>query len=172
MQAIQLNVTCPCPCSMKPSNKVQKLSASASPGGLPKRLRFSETAQVMVVRKVRYGNWLNKSEIREFKRDVHTSALAKTDLYSQVMRTIGYSVQQGTTSPEFKVEEDVRGLEHLLSPEVTRVLIQRRKMTIDQVLKEQERQLLFGEHDPEKIAMISQNNSSFVVEWRRRIAEL
>jgi hypothetical protein len=45
-------------------------------------------------------------------------------------------------------------------------------MTIDQVLKEQERQLLFGEHDPEKIAMISQKNSSFVVEWRRRIAEL
>jgi hypothetical protein len=60
----------------------------------------------------------------------------------------------------------------MLSPELARVLIQRRKMTIDQVLKEQERQSLCGEHDPEKIAMISQKNSSFVVEWRRRIAEL
>lgn len=138
------------------------------------QVRFAETATVVVVRKCNYHyeNWYRKGEVRAFKRDIEKACLAKADPYSKVMKSVGYCVQQGTVSPNFAVEDEIRGLEHLLSPDVARVLIQHRQRTIDQVLKEQERQLLCGEYDADKIASVSKQNSRFVVELRRRIAEL
>ena len=82
------------------------------------QVRFAETATVVVVRKCNYHyeNWYRKGEVRAFKRDIEKACLAKADPYSKVMKSVGYCVQQGTVSPNFAVEDEIRGLEHLLSP--------------------------------------------------------
>jgi hypothetical protein len=68
--------------------------------------------------------------------------------------------------------QDIRGLEHLLSPQVYAVLMQRRIATINRVLDEQKQQAMLSVKDVDKIASISMENSEFAREWRTRIALL
>ena len=156
------------------SNKVQKLLPSDSPRTYvpkKKKLRFAKTSTLIMIPKVSCNNWYTKSEISEFKRDIRHS-VAEAAEYSKVMKCIGYSIQEGTALKSFDVDESVCGLEHLISPEICRILTHFRKLTVAKVLKEQERQLVLREHDSNKIATVSEKYSKFVVEWRRLIAEL
>ncbi|KAL3804175.1 hypothetical protein HJC23_013694 [Cyclotella cryptica] len=170
-------------CGVNPS-KSQKQSVRDSPRSyLPnptkKQVRFSETSILLVTApKTSCENeatWYNKNDIREFKqhsRELSASLVGTPD--AKTMRFIGYSVQEGTDLPSLKVEDvdRIRGLEHLMCPDVCKVLLQRRRATIANVLEEQRRQELNGEHDAAKIALISSRNSRFAVEWRQRIATL
>ena len=156
------------------SSKVQKLIPSDSPRVFvpkKKKLRFAETSILIVIPKTSCNNWYSKSEISEFKRDIQNS-LAEVAGYSKVMECIGYSIQGGTALQSFDIDASICGLEHMISPEICRILTHFRKVTIAKVLKEQERQMASGENNSNKIAAISKRYSKFVVEWRRLIAEL
>jgi hypothetical protein len=156
------------------SNKAPKLSRGDSPhGNLPikKRVRFSETSTLIVVPGANYNNWYSKDEVRAFKRDIRAS-VAEAKSYSKVMKCIGYSVQQGNAQLNLRVDDSIRGLEHLLSPELLKVLNFARTKSIKDILQGQSRQRSLGLQDEESIAKISKLDSKFVVELRRVIAEL
>ncbi|KAL7482076.1 hypothetical protein ACHAW6_007761 [Cyclotella cf. meneghiniana] len=170
-------------CGVNPS-KSQKQSIRDTPRSfLPnptkKQVRFSETSILLVTAPKtcceNEATWYNKNDIRAFKQHSRESSAALMGTQeAKMMRCIGYSVQEGTDLPDMKVEdvERIRGLEHLMSPDVCKVLLQRRRATIVKVLEEQRRQELAGEQDAAKIALISSRNSKFAVEWRQRIATL
>ena len=156
-------------CAMNPS-KSQKQSIrdtprSVLPNPTKKQVRFSETSILLVTApKTCWENeatWYNKNDIREFKQHSRESSAALMGTHdAKMMRCIGFSVQEGTDLPEMKIEdvERIRGLEHLMSPDVCKVLLQRRRATIARVLEEQRRQELAGEQDAAKIALISSRN--------------
>ena len=118
------------------------------------------------------SSWYNTHEIYEFKNDIKekSQALCGTP-NAHAMACIGLCIQTGEAEAELvicKIEE-IRGLEHLLSLEVCRVLVQSRKVVIARVLQEQARQEEVGSYDAEKIASVSLASSEFAKEWRRRI---
>ncbi len=121
------------------------------------------------------SSWYNKHEIYEFKNDIKkkSQALCRTP-NAHVMAYIGRCIQTGDAQAELVTydAEEIRGLKHLLSPEICRVLVQSRKAVIVRVLQEQARQEEVGSYDAEKIASLSLASSEFAKEWRRRIMVL
>jgi hypothetical protein len=117
----------------------------------------------------------SKEEASEFKRNAKsTSKLYRDRHEAQAMRYIGRCIQTGEVQGSVNLHdiEDIRGLEHLLSPQVYVVLMQRKIATINRVLDEQKQQAMLGVKDVDKIASISIENSEFAREWRTRIALL
>lgn len=142
-----------------------------------KQVRFSETSILIVTRPKSssdvQASWYTKKDIAQFKHNVRVSAQALTGTRSaNVIKHVAYSVASGAPQSNVDVQdkEIICGLEHLLSPEVLKVLVQRRKMTIARVLEEQDIQTRLKESDPHRLALASMGNSSFSKEWRRRIA--
>ncbi|KAL3781834.1 hypothetical protein HJC23_011143 [Cyclotella cryptica] len=142
-----------------------------------KKVHFSETSMLIVTRPKSSSDlqacWYTKKDIAQFKHHVRVSAQTLSGTpSSNIMKHIAYSVASGSPQSNIDVQEKERfcGLEHLLSPEVLKVLIQRRKMTIARVLEEQDIQIRLKENDPHRLALASMTNSSFTKEWRRRIA--
>lgn len=87
---------------------------------------------------------------------------------------IGRCIQASEVQNDFILNdvEDIRGLEHLLSPHLYVLLMQRKKGTIDRVLGEQKEQTMLGIKYVHRIASISMENSKFAREWRSWIAQL
>jgi hypothetical protein len=168
-------------CYSTSANKARKRSKQDAPRSLnkfkEKQVRFAETSTLFLTssktNQEHESTWYTKQEVRGFKQSIRESSASLTRSYdAKVMRAIGYSVQQGITRPELQVQDvdSIRGLEHLLSPDVCKLLVQRRRATTTRVLEEQARQVCAGERDAAKIAAVSAKNSKFAVEWRQRIS--
>lgn len=161
-------------------SKSMKCSYTSSPRSSPvlkKTLRFSDTSVLIVTKprsdSDRQASWYTKHEIRHFRKTAEQAAKRFANSQeSNVIKHVAYSVMSGAAQSDksFHHKELVCGLEHMISPSILKVLIQRRKMTIERVLEEQHVQTELGENDPIRIALASMENSAFTKEWRRRIA--
>jgi hypothetical protein len=162
------------------TNKVRKYSRSSSPRSTPvpkKVVRFSDTSIMIVTRPKSQAelqaSWYTKHEIKRFRHNAELSArrFCKSRA-SNVIKHVAYSIMSGSPQSDmsFHHKEVVCGLEHMISPSIMKVLMQRRRMTIARVLEEQQIQAQLGEKDPCRIALASMENSAFTREWRRRIA--
>jgi len=161
--------------------KARKRTALDSPGihNNNKKLRFSDVATVIITQSKSHSDpkssWYSKQEISQFKCNIKkTSRSIWGSPPAQAMRYIGHCIQTGERQAFLYIEniEEIRGLEHLLSPEVYTVLLQRRRATIAKVLQEQADQRKAGLHDTTRIAIVSMANSAFAREWRERIMSL
>ena len=144
-----------------------------------KRLRFSEMSTLVIFpprSDVHVQNsWYSKEEVALFKRELRTSTQALRDTRTaKAMKYIAYSISTGLplTNIHIHGKEHIRGMEHLLSPDVLKLLFQRRRQTITRVLEEQASQKQNGMGDPSRLAQVSMNNSSFTREWAHRISNL
>lgn len=83
-------------------------------------------------------------------------------------------MQEEIIQPKVKIEDvtSIRGLEHLLSRDVCKVLVRARTCTISRVLDEQAWQTHTGKYDAAKLAAVSLKSSKFAVDWRRLIANV
>lgn len=160
--------------------KSMKYSRNTFPRGSPipkKKVRFSELSQMVVTQPKTeddlLASWYTKHEVKKFKRNAEISAkrFAKSRA-SHTIKQLAYSIMSGTPqkNANFDHKELVCGLEHILSPSMMKLLMQRRKMTIVRVLEEQDIQRKSGETNISRIALASMENSSLTKEWRRRIA--
>ncbi|KAL7520220.1 hypothetical protein ACHAWX_007241 [Stephanocyclus meneghinianus] len=161
--------------------KTRKRAAQDSPGihNNNKKLRFSDVATVIITQSKSSSDpkssCYSKQEISQFKRNIKkTSRSIWGSPSAQAMRFIGHCIQSGKHQAFLFIEnlEEIRGLEHLLSPEVYSVLLQRRRATIAKVLQEQADQRKAGLRDTTRIAIVSMANSAFAREWRERIMSL
>eukprot|EP00956_Cyclotella_meneghiniana_P033928 scaffold100473_cov22-Cyclotella_meneghiniana.AAC.1 len=157
-----------------------KYSRNAFPRGSPipkKKVRFSELSQMVLTKPTTeadiQASWYNKHEIKKFKHNAEISAkrFAKSRA-SYTIKRVAYSIMSGTpqTNASIDHKELICGLEHIVSPSMMKLLMQRRKMSVSRVLEEQNIQRKSGETSISRIALASMENSSFTKEWRRRIA--
>ena len=161
-------------------SKSMKCTYRSSPRSSPvlkKTVRFSDRSVLIVTNprsdSDRQASWYTKHEIKHFKKNAELAAKKFANSQeSNVIKHVAYSVISGTaqSNKNFYHKEHVCGLEHLISPSMLKILVRRRKLTIERVLGEQDVQMKLGESDPSRIALVSMGNSAFTKEWRRRIA--
>eukprot|EP01083_Nonionella_stella_P265422 899102_1 len=140
-------------------------------------VRFAEFSQLILTEPKSSTDirnaWFTKREISKFKRDLHLAAKAmRQTRTAKVIKYIGHSAATRTPQVDIHVRgtEIIRGLEHLLSPEVFKLLHVRRKKTIAAVIEEQQAQKRAGSSiDTFSTAQVSEANSSFSKEWCLRI---
>jgi hypothetical protein len=148
------------------------LSSTASSSLLKKKprcgksLRFNEFSTVAVLplrsKEDRLNSWYMRQEISAFKRS--TTALAdalKDTRTAKAMKHIAASIEHRSTPPRPNIhgKEVIRGIEHMIAPEVSRHMLRRRKRTIHGVLKGQ------AHLDHEKLAQAYRASSVFAKEW-------
>ena len=158
-----------------------------------KRTRFSDTSTLVVFPPRSdediHASWYTKQDLAGFKQDIRKSTMAlRTTRTAKAMKRIAFSIASGSSSSEMSSVtrsttamdlhihgiEHIRGLEHLLSPDVLKVIIHRRRMNIARVLQEQEMQTkVMGKYDPSNIlGQVSERNSLFSREWSCQISNL
>lgn len=142
-----------------------------------KRLRFSENSH-LIITKAKSGEdikntWYSKRELARFKIDVYDTAKALR--VTRTAKAIKYMARAATRpgSPQLHLHvhgiEHIRGLEHLISPEVFKSLWQRRQKAISRVLEDQQAQKKSGQSvDHTRLARVSEMNSAASREWSRR----
>ncbi|KAL3804159.1 hypothetical protein HJC23_013678 [Cyclotella cryptica] len=164
----------------QPRIDYQRNSFLSERTGNKKQLRFAKTSTLIVTQpktaSEMESSWYSTHDIREFKADTKKSSQALFGTQSaSAMTYIGRCIQTGEAQEELTIDdiEKIRGIEHLVSPAVCRVLFQSRRATIARVLQEQARQEEeVGPRDAEKLASVSLASSGFAKEWRRRIMVL
>jgi hypothetical protein len=147
---------------------------------MKKQVRFKDTSTLVVTAPKTSSEleevWYSKRALAQFKLDAKRDALALTQTSpANAINNVAYSIAMGipracTVTNEEK--EVINGVEHMISPEVMRVLVQRRKKTISNVLNEQNIQRSSGIYDPARLAIVSRKHSDFTTELRRRTASL
>lgn len=163
----------------QPKLEYRRASCLGGRTGKKKHLRFAETSTLIITQpktaSEMASSWYDTHDICDFKTDIKKAShvLCGTP-NAHAMTYIGRCIQTGEAQAEVTIDdiEKIRGLEHLLSPGVCRILLQSRKRTIARVLQEQARQEEVGSYDAEKIASVSLASSEFAKEWRRRIMVL
>ncbi|KAL7518762.1 hypothetical protein ACHAWX_003574 [Stephanocyclus meneghinianus] len=163
-------------------NKSRKMPKTVTPRNSPipkKRVHFSATSTLILLRprsdRDFRATWYSKRDMQTFRRDVQMDARALVgSRSSDVLRHVAHSIASGAPPSDVALYggEWVCGLEHVMSREVLRVLIRRRKMTVARVLDEQDEQWRSGKYDPGRIALTSMEYSNFCKDWGRRIARL
>ena len=122
-----------------------------------------------------HGTWYTRSQTSAFKKQVVREVIALRNSPSAVeakksgMRAYRDAHQErmeqmSISSPELAVVHRVRGLEHLLSPNVTKQITIRRRKVIERVLQEQEFQRAVGRIDTARLREVSMQNGG---EWSR-----
>ena len=142
-----------------------------------KRLRFSPTSELIITdpktTRDRQSAWYTKATIDEFKRCARQTALSHRETRtSKLIKCIAISATTGSPPVEIQVRgaEHIRGLEHMISLDVLKVLLDRRRSTIRAVLECQKEMRDAGIRvDPSRIAFVSEANSSFTKEWYSRL---
>jgi hypothetical protein len=150
--------------SEKQSSKQQKL------------LRFSVTPDIIETAHNDESElcltWYTEKELIAFKHKIEgDSLIMRSTPQAQAMKNVCQSIRNNEALADLNTDdiERIRGLEHLLAPEVYIKLVKMRRVTIEKVLKEQADQQKLGVIDVEKLASVSIENSEFVREWRHRI---
>jgi hypothetical protein len=120
--------------------------------------------------------WYSRRALAQFKIDAKrdAQALSQTSTVS-VINNVAYSIAMGlpqTCTMTTSENETINGIEHMISPHVMRILVQRRKKTISNVLDEQNVQRSSGIYDPKRYEIVSRKYSDFATEFRQRLASL
>jgi hypothetical protein len=162
------------------TSKARKITMHDSPRSSPiamKQVRFSESSTLIITQPKssteKQASWYTKKDFSQFRSDARACVKSLSETRShEVIEHIAYSVVSGTPLSSCPVLENERicGIEHLVSHDVLKVLVQRRKMAVARVLDEQDVQCSMGIKDSNRIAHVSMANSAFTKEWRRRIA--
>lgn len=165
------------------SRKCSKEDSPKGPSPRNRTVRFSETS-VLVITRPKTSNdlkatWYSRKDLVQFKQCARADAqiLSQTTSLENVINRVAYSAATGEGTPQAHTAtiqglELMNGIEHLLAPQVLRVLLQRRKKTIATVLEEDRAQLRLGTRDPQRLASVSSESSGFSKELRQRIAFL
>ena len=180
---------------------------------------FAQTSQVLILPRrtsmdVHYS-WYNKEDLGQFKVAMRESAqsFSKTRTATLLMKHVAYlaAMTTSTTSSSAQTSPSnsttptsngtalplptknlhaIRGIEHMLCPVLSEVLLSRRKLRVARVLDEQRKvdDEYLAERSStgsatnmsrddmnvrvERIARVSRSNSRFNVEWTRRIVAL
>ena len=127
----------------------------------PKRqVRFSEISELVVVQSsTTKGNrdiWYNNHDLNQFKRDARDDFLALKEALS-------------TLSP-ILIDQEVRGLESVLSGPVFKLLLENKRIVVEEVMREQATQKELGISNPSRISKISKHYSLFSRTWSSSIA--
>jgi hypothetical protein len=119
--------------------------------------------------------WYTQDDISRFKQETFHSVSSLLETNASVAKVYiekSLLVNRSNDISPFVGIEHVCGIEHLMSPQVMRMILATRSLTIERVLREQERQKRTGENKGQLIAQASMETSVFAREWRRRVAEL
>lgn len=138
-----------------------------------KSIRFSEFSSVLLVRPRNkedlVNSWYSQKEISRFKksRTLLVSALRDTRT-ATAMKHIAASIEHRSAPPVLRIhyKEHVRGIEHVLAPEVARHLLRKRRLAINKVIQAQ------AQLDHEKLAQTYRVSSVFASEWTTMITNL
>ncbi|KAL7524817.1 hypothetical protein ACHAXR_000727 [Thalassiosira sp. AJA248-18] len=139
-----------------------------------KRLRFSDKS-LLIVTEPRGSDelWYTKEDISRFKMNARRKSRAlRESRTANVMDHIALSAVTGLPHADIHINggEHIRGIEHLISPQVSKFMIAKRRITIAAVLQAQQAQKKAGMGlDPLRTAQVSEANSSFSKEWCSRI---
>ena len=142
-----------------------------------KRLRFSDMSSLILTEPKTsedlHEAWYTRSEISRFKKTAHQTSKALWETRSsKVMKHIACSAANHAPQAniEVKGKEVIRGLEHLISYEVMKYLVERRRNVIARVLEDQDAQKMEGTgSDHLRTAQVSEMHSAFAKEWCKRI---
>lgn len=141
-----------------------------------RRVCFSDLSSLVLTEEKtdedRCNAWYSRDDITKFKRNVHlTSCALRKTRTANMMKHIASSASHNAplATVDVKGKEVIRGIEHLISSEVMKYIIGRRKSLIKRVLYEQKIQRVEGINDPSALAYPSEVNSSFSKEWCSRI---
>jgi hypothetical protein len=138
-----------------------------------RRVRFSEYSTVIVTRRKTQEElksvWYAKSEMKQFEKDARRATEVVLDRSAAAANAYIKKTLLGSQE-KLVGTELICGIEHGLSPEVTRVLLTARSKAINDVLQEQARQEASGEHDSTRMAAVSKRMSMFPRMWRHRVA--
>ena len=140
-----------------------------------KRLRFSEFSSLVLTEprsaQDRANTWYTKEEIAEMKTLNRLTSLKFHDTRTaKCMKYIAQGAAKQTPQPFINVrgKEVILGIEHLLSPEVMRYIVEKRRKAITSVLEEQEVQRMAGKEITD-LRQVSEMHTSFSKEWCSRI---
>lgn len=164
-------------------------------GGTQRRVRFSETSHATALPPRESleldRRWYTRSDIARFKRGTKAFATSLSPTRTaRLMKHVAFlascaaaptACPLSMTNWEVNLRgriDAVRGVEHLLCPEVTRLLLLHKKMVVRLVLEEQWKGRILDDlngtirNDNDRaasIARVSTLASSFSREWARRI---
>ncbi|KAL7535502.1 hypothetical protein ACHAXR_010862 [Thalassiosira sp. AJA248-18] len=138
-----------------------------------KRLRFSVKSLLILTEPRDKDLWYTRQDMTRFKMNARRISLAHRETRTaNLMDNIALSAATGLPHADIHINgsEHIRGIEHLISPQVSKFLIVKRRKTITAVLQEQQAQKKAGMGlDPSRTAQVSEANSSFSKEWCSRI---
>jgi hypothetical protein len=142
-----------------------------------KRVTFSVTSTVVLVqpktRQELKAVWYSKDDMARFKlKACHSAEMMVGSVAAAAYIEQSLELDQRPSSNRFTGIEYICGIEHILSPAVLKMLHATKAMTIQHVLREQERQKKSGEYSPELIAEASMKTSLFSRAWRHNTAAL
>ncbi len=148
-----------------------------------RRVRFSEFALLAVY--YRHDNDLNTTWCTEQERACYKPAVCD-EVHALRDKLIVYELEKFAYSCYntdrldissrrrlFLTDVDaekIRGVEHLISPRVSNLVIRRRKAVVSHVIQEQTIQKMLGIRDDLRLAEISRKYSNFSREWSCNIA--
>jgi len=147
-----------------------------------KSLRFSEYSSLVLIKPLgteeAQNAWYTKKEMDEFKKTALVDSLAlKGTRTAEIMEQVVHSVAAGMPpkdNDKIDNKEAIRGIEHFLSPDILKMVIEMRTRHKWTVLKAQRLQKLAGSctKDPTFVAKVSETSSEFSKEWCSRITNL
>mmetsp|Transcript_1380 Transcript_1380/g.2895 ORF Transcript_1380/g.2895 Transcript_1380/m.2895 type:complete len:150 (+) Transcript_1380:122-571(+) len=135
-----------------------------------KRLRFSEYSSLILTEPKSseevQDTWYTQKELAIFKKNVRLASQAlRHTRTSKIMKYIAHSAATGSPKANIIVhnKEAILGIEHLISLEVLKMLIETRARHRTRVLQVQQ-------VDPSNTATVSEINSTFSKEWSSRLS--
>ncbi len=147
-----------------------------------KRVRFAEDALLRVYPKPSeqsvQKSWYTKREMESFKIAIRDEILSlrQRNAGKEMESFVHFIISPGTMVPHSRMESlhenilELRGLEHIVSPQVLNLLLLKRKTAIAHVLQEQETQMLLGLRDDRRLAEASMRCTKFSKTWSSQIA--
>jgi hypothetical protein len=145
-----------------------------------KQVSFKDTSTLVITTPKTISElkeaWYSRRALAQFKLDAKRDAQALSQTSTaNVINNVAYSIAMGvprTCTLTTAEKETSNGVEHMISPHVMKILVQRRKKTISNVLDEQDVQRSSGIYDPKRYEIVSRQYSDFATEFRQRLASL
>lgn len=136
-----------------------------------KSVRFSEFSSEILVRprskEDLVNSWYSQKEISGFKnsRTLLVNALKDTRTAYAMKRIAASIVEHGSAPPVLRIrdKELLRGIEHVVAPEVARHMLRKRRLAIRKVVQAQ------AHLDQERLAQAYRVSSFFATEWTNMI---
>mmetsp|Transcript_20704 Transcript_20704/g.42666 ORF Transcript_20704/g.42666 Transcript_20704/m.42666 type:complete len:211 (-) Transcript_20704:272-904(-) len=175
---------CPMTPALLTSRKQTRTRSSKEPPSTHrpvKSVRFSEFSSLTTFSrnsaKDARSAWYSKQEIDDLKLVIRDEAVVlRGSAAVHQMEKLAHSIlapDEYEGRPELHVIEDVseiRGIEHILSSQVLRVIFHQRKAALARLLQEQRMQRALGVRDELRLAEVCQQYSAFSREWSYAIA--